>query len=134
MFPRSLASAICFLALPLAACGDHQRARSTPDETRVVRVEQSSRTFYPRNAGCTFDDVPGISADMRQMHDAKRISRQCLAPQDQDDADQRVRTFYTTNPGCTIDGVPGSAVGTDQIIRAKAISAQCYVVPADQPR
>ena len=134
MFTRSHAAAVGALAL-LAACGARNAAPSSAQATHIVRVEQSTSTFYPRNPGCTFDGVAGSAADIRQMHNAKRISPECFAPEAQAEAAAGVsRTFYTANPGCTIDGVEGSKADTEQILNAKVIAEACYAQPAGLPR
>lgn len=130
MFTRPYATAVCALAVLAAGCGPRAASPSSSDTTHIVRVEQSTSTFYPRNPGCTFDGVPGATADIRQMHNAKSISAQCFAPEAQAEVAAGVsRTFYTANPGCTIDGVEGSKAGTEQILNAKVIADACYAEP-----
>ena len=129
MFKHSPGAALCLLAVLVAGCSGRA------DTTHVVRVEQSTSTFYPRNPGCTFDGVPGTTADIRQMHQAKSISAQCYAPEAQAEVTAGIsRTFYTANPGCTVDGVPGTKADTEQILNAKVIAEACYVAPAALPR
>jgi len=126
---RSYAAALSALASLVTGCGE--RTRSHGDTTHVVRVEQSTRTFYPRNPGCTFDGVPGLRADIQQMHKAKLISPQCFAPEARAEAGASIsRTFNTANPGCTLDGKDGSTASTEQILNAKDIAPACYLAPA----
>lgn len=129
MFKHSPGAALCLLAVLAAGCG----ARNAT--SHIVRVEQSTSTFYPRNPGCTFDGVPGTTADIRQMHQARSISAQCYAPQARTEVAAGIsRTFYTANPGCTIDGIAGTEAATEQILNAKVIAEACYVAPPGQPR
>jgi|GEM_PF-5387276 len=129
MFKPSPGAALCLLAVLVSACGGRDAS------THVVRVEQSTSTFYPRNPGCTFDGVPGTTADIKQMHQAKSISAQCYAPEAQAEVAAGIsRTFYTANPGCTVDGIAGTEANTEQILNAKVIAEACYVAPAALPR
>src|SRR4051812_34726429 len=61
MFNRFHAAALCGLAVLLAGCGDRKTSHlpAHAETTHIVRVEQSTSTFYPRNPGCTFDGVDG---------------------------------------------------------------------------
>ncbi|MFZ6654516.1 hypothetical protein [Undibacterium sp. TJN19] len=125
MFTRSHGIVICtlMLSLMLGACSERK-------SSHTVREVTSSKTFYPRNEGCTFDGVAGSVADINQMHNAKVISDACfVTPKETANNSNFSGTLYTTNPGCKIDGVSGADATTEQILHSTVISDECLVPP-----
>jgi hypothetical protein len=123
MFSRS-ALVVGLLALVFLSAGwlDRKNAR----EAKV------GTSYYPRNAGCVIDGVPGDQVGIAQMHKAKNISKECyvVPPNTARKRPGITRKLYTSNPGCTVDGVVAASASIEQILHAKVISDACYKKPS----
>lgn len=122
MFSRST---LVVGVLALVVLGAGWLDRKNAQQTKV------GESYYPRNAGCVIDGVPGDQVGIAQMHKAKNISKACyvVPPNTARNSPGITRKLYTSNPGCTVDGLTASAASIDQILHAKVISEACYKMP-----